>query len=136
MMAKVYADLIRKGKKTIKDVPKELQKEVKAILAGDENDPASCLAFLILGKGGKNDMAIVYAVLIVKGKKTFADVPAKIQAQVREVLIENGGDIYAVLNQDMDIAVFAGNSPLSEKSRIAHRSTIHPPSASVLHPAR
>ena len=33
---KVYADLIRKGKKTIKDVPKELQKEVKAILAGDE----------------------------------------------------------------------------------------------------
>ena len=34
---------------------------------------------------------------------------------VREVLIENGGDIYAVLNQDMDIAVFAGNSPLSEK---------------------
>ena len=36
MMAKVYADLIRKGKKTIKNVPKELQKEVKAILAGDE----------------------------------------------------------------------------------------------------
>ena len=27
------------------------------------------LLFLILGKGGKNDMAIVYAVLIVKGKK-------------------------------------------------------------------
>ena len=40
------------------------------------------LLFLILGKGGKNDMAIVYAVLIVKGKKTFADVPAKIQEQV------------------------------------------------------
>lgn len=33
-MAKVYADLIRKGIKTIKDVPKTLQKEVKAILAG------------------------------------------------------------------------------------------------------
>ena len=46
------------------------------------------LLFLILGKGGKNGMAIVYAVLIVKGKKTFADVPAKIQAQVREVLID------------------------------------------------
>lgn len=46
------------------------------------------LLFLILGKGSKNDMAIVYAVLIVKGKKTFADVPAKIQAQVREVLID------------------------------------------------
>ena len=36
MMAKVYADLIRKGKNKIKDVPKELQNEVKAILAGDE----------------------------------------------------------------------------------------------------
>lgn len=37
MMAKVYADLIRKGKKTVKvkDVPKSLQKEVKALLAGD-----------------------------------------------------------------------------------------------------
>lgn len=32
MMAKVYADLIRKGKKTVKDVPKSLQKEVKALL--------------------------------------------------------------------------------------------------------
>lgn len=37
------------------------------------------------------------------------------QFPVKEVLVENGGDIYAVLNQDMDIAVFAGNSPLSEK---------------------
>lgn len=35
MMAKVYADLIRKGKKKITDVPKNLQKEVKALLAGD-----------------------------------------------------------------------------------------------------
>ena len=33
-------------------------------------------------------MAIVYATLIVKGKKSFADVPAKIQEQVREVLID------------------------------------------------
>ena len=45
------------------------------------------LLFLILGKGGRNDMAVIYATLIVKGKKTFADVPAKIQEQVKEVLI-------------------------------------------------
>lgn len=32
MMAKVYADLIRKGKKEIKDVPTNLQEEVKEIL--------------------------------------------------------------------------------------------------------
>ncbi|WP_347283116.1 CD1375 family protein [uncultured Muribaculum sp.] len=33
-------------------------------------------------------MAVIYATLIVKGKKTFADVPAKIQEQVKEVLID------------------------------------------------
>ena len=46
------------------------------------------LLFLVLGKGGRNDMAVIYATLIVKGKKTFADVPAKIQEQVKEVLID------------------------------------------------
>lgn len=34
-MAKVYADLIRKGKKTIDDVPASLRAEVEALLAGD-----------------------------------------------------------------------------------------------------
>lgn len=34
---------------------------------------------------------------------------------VHEVIVENGGDIYADIREDMDIAVFAGQSPLSEK---------------------
>ena len=34
-MAKVYADLIRKGIKTINDVPEKLRAEVEAILAED-----------------------------------------------------------------------------------------------------
>ncbi|MCQ5268704.1 MULTISPECIES: CD1375 family protein [Longicatena] len=34
-MAKVYADLIRKGKKTIDDVPAKLRDEVQAILDAD-----------------------------------------------------------------------------------------------------
>nr|DAP86088.1 MAG TPA: Histone chaperone [Caudoviricetes sp.] len=34
-MAKVYADLIRKGLKTIDDVPEKLRDEVKKILEGD-----------------------------------------------------------------------------------------------------
>ena len=34
---------------------------------------------------------------------------------VREVIVENGGDIYAYAREDMDIAVFAGQSPLSER---------------------
>lgn len=33
-MAKIYADLIRKGKKTIDDVPAKLRVEVERILAG------------------------------------------------------------------------------------------------------
>jgi len=32
-----------------------------------------------------------------------------------EVIVENGGDIYAQACSDMDISVFAGQSPLSEK---------------------
>ena len=34
------------------------------------------------------EMAVVYATLIIKGKKTFADVPARIQEQVKQVLID------------------------------------------------
>lgn len=32
-------------------------------------------------------MAVIYATLIIKGKKTFADVPEKIKDKVKEVLI-------------------------------------------------
>ena len=34
-MAKVYADLIKKGKKTIDDVPEKLKEDVQKILDGD-----------------------------------------------------------------------------------------------------
>ena len=34
---------------------------------------------------------------------------------ITEILIENGGDIYADIQEDIDISVFAGASPLSEK---------------------
>ncbi|WP_330638242.1 CD1375 family protein [Candidatus Acetatifactor stercoripullorum] len=33
-------------------------------------------------------MAVVYATLIIKGKKDFADVPARIKEQVKTVLID------------------------------------------------
>ena len=35
--------------------------------------------------------------------------------EVSEVIVENGGDIYAQAGSDMDVAVFAGQSVLSEK---------------------
>ncbi|MFQ7292503.1 MAG: CD1375 family protein [Monoglobales bacterium] len=34
------------------------------------------------------DMAVVYATLIIKGKKNFTDVPEKIKEQVKTVLID------------------------------------------------
>ena len=41
-------------------------------------------------------MAVVYATLIIKGRKTFADVPDKIKEQVRNVLIVlDCGDLVA-----------------------------------------
>ena len=40
----------------------------------------------------------------------------KKQFNIREVIVENGGDIYADICEDMDITVFAGTSPLSEKT--------------------
>lgn len=33
-------------------------------------------------------MAVVYATLIIKGKKNYADVPAKLKEQVKEILID------------------------------------------------
>lgn len=33
-------------------------------------------------------MAIIYATLIIKGKKEYTDVPVKIREQVKEVLID------------------------------------------------
>lgn len=42
----------------------------------------------ILCRRDVNEMAVIYATLIVKGKKSFADVPEKIKAQVKEVLVD------------------------------------------------
>lgn len=33
-------------------------------------------------------MAMIYATLIIKGKKNFADVPEKIKGQVKEILVD------------------------------------------------
>jgi len=42
----------------------------------------------ILFRKDVKDMAVVYATLIIKGKKNFGDVPARIKEQVKEVLID------------------------------------------------
>ena len=42
---------------------------------------------ILLGKEVR-DRAVVYATLIIKGKKKFSDVPDRIKDQVKEVLID------------------------------------------------
>lgn len=42
----------------------------------------------ILFRKDVEPMAMIYATLIIKGKKTFADVPEKIKDKVKEVLID------------------------------------------------
>lgn len=48
-------------------------------------------AFLLFRfKRGEEDMAVIYASLIVSGYKTFDQVPKVIQPKVKEVLIQLG----------------------------------------------
>ena len=42
----------------------------------------------ILFRKDVESMEVIYATLIIKGKKTFADVPEKIKDKVKEVLID------------------------------------------------
>ena len=42
----------------------------------------------ILFRKDVEEMEVVYATLIIKGKKDFADVPARIKEQVKNVLID------------------------------------------------
>lgn len=42
----------------------------------------------ILFRKDVESMAVIYATLSIKGKKTFADVPEKIKDKVKEVLID------------------------------------------------
>lgn len=46
------------------------------------------LLFFLLLRKEVETMAIIYATLIVKGKKTYAQVPEKIKPQVKQVLID------------------------------------------------
>ena len=46
------------------------------------------LIIKILFRKDVAEMAVVYATLIIKGKKTFADVPDIIKDKVKEVLID------------------------------------------------
>lgn len=43
---------------------------------------------VLLKRREVNEMAVVYATLIINGRKTFADVPDKLKEKVKDVLID------------------------------------------------
>lgn len=43
---------------------------------------------LFIFRKERETMAVVYATLIIKGKKTFADVPERLKEKVKEVLVD------------------------------------------------
>lgn len=45
---------------------------------------------ILTGKEEKDMLAMLWAIQIINGKKTFAQVPAKLKEQVREILIDSG----------------------------------------------
>lgn len=47
--------------------------------------------YLILQKGDCDMMALLFAQRVILGKTTFADVPAKLKAQVAEILVNESG---------------------------------------------
>lgn len=92
-----------------------------------ENDPAYATA-LVPYSARPDAPTIFHAMSDVANKSSIGPMSAvagavarqvgealKAEFGVKEVIVENGGDIYADIREDMDISVFAGASPLSEK---------------------
>lgn len=50
----------------------------------------SLLFRIIVGKGGEEMMAMLWAQQIMLGKKTFAQVPKLLKEKVKEILIDSG----------------------------------------------
>ena len=46
------------------------------------------LLLTLLLKEEVNDMAVIFVALIIKGKKTFSQVPDRLKEQVRQLLID------------------------------------------------
>ena len=45
---------------------------------------------ILFGKGGDEMMAMLWAQQIMLGKRTYTQVPSKLKAQVKEILIDSG----------------------------------------------
>lgn len=48
------------------------------------------LITLLFGKGGEEMLAILWAQMIILGKREFKDTPSKLKEQVKEILVDSG----------------------------------------------
>lgn len=69
---------------------------------------------LAAGKTGTGPMAAVAGLFAREVGREFMQ-----NFRVEEMIIENGGDIFALLNKEMLLSVFAGSSPLSNRIGLA-----------------
>lgn len=53
-------------------------------------DLAIGLLLMLAGKGGECMMAMFFAQRVILGKTAYKDVPAKLKAQVKELLVDAG----------------------------------------------
>ena len=54
------------------------------------NSMISLIFYILFGKEAMTMLAMLWASQIINGKKSFAQVPAKLKDQVREILIDAG----------------------------------------------
>ena len=87
-MAKVYAALIRKGLKTLDDVPATCVTLLPSCWRRAPMREFRLRLALFLLRKEVQDMAVVYATLIIKGRKTIDQVPALLRKQVEEILAD------------------------------------------------
>lgn len=88
--------------------------EYAATLVAREAQPDAPAIFLEMSKAARQSgIGPMSAVAGAVAHRVALDIKKKYG--VREIIVENGGDIYADIRDNMDIAVFAGTSPLSEK---------------------
>jgi ApbE superfamily uncharacterized protein (UPF0280 family) len=73
------------------------------------------------GKAGIGPMASVAGLFAREAGKAISQ-----NFSVKELVIENGGDIFALLKHELVLSVFAGNSPLSEKIGLKITPDNHP----------
>ncbi|NQU86788.1 MAG: UPF0280 family protein [Mariniphaga sp.] len=106
---KKVVELRKKLDKFIIEFP-EFEKSINPVLPGKETIPEAREMAYMATKTGIGPMATVAGLFAQEVGKDILK-----NFQVKELIIENGGDIFFQLKEDLVLSVYAGKSALSEK---------------------